>query len=221
MKQSKKPPKVDFRKGRKALKKVGTLKEATQKVEILEKLCRTMHIKYVVTLEDQLQEDKAHLLLKERTIKTLEQDIRQKNQRLKLIEKFQITNVKKINKDWEKRASEHEALVSILRSKIERLESGELSQAYKEAYEDCLKKNDEFVVQNTKLIKERDEVTRAYNGLHMMGKFAEEEGINIKEYSKKLPENNMEFEQHHKVLESGQVRHSYKFTMPKKEKKKN
>ena len=221
MKQSKKPPRVDFRKGRKALKKIGTLKEATQKVEILEKLCRTMHIKYVITLEDQLQDDKAHLLLKERTIKTLEQDIRQKNQRLKLIEKFQITNVKKINKDWEKRASEHKALVFILREKIERLESGELTQQYKEAYEDCLKKNDEFAIQNLQLIKERDEVTRAYNSLHTMGKFCEEEGINIKEYSKKLPENNLDFEQTHKVLESGQVRSSYRFTIPKKEKKKN
>ena len=220
----KQPLKSDFRRGRKALKKEGGLKTATHKgtdkeiIKRLERLCRTMHIKYVITLEDQLQEDKAHLYLKEKTIGTLTADIKQKNLKLKSYEKYQKLNVKRVNKNWLDRETQHEAQIFILRDKIEQLENGAHVKKYIEAYEDCLKKNDEFVVQNTKLIKERDEVTRAYNGLHMMGKFAEEEGINIKEYSKKLPENNMEFEQHHKVLESGQVRHSYKFTMPKKEK---
>ena len=148
-------------------------------------------------------------------------DVKQKNSKLKTYEKYQKLNVKRVNKNWLERQTEHEALVSILRSKVESLESGELTQQYKEAYEDCLKKNDEFAIQNLQLIKERDEVTRAYNSLHTMGKFCEEEGINIKEYSKKLPENNLDFEQSHKVLESGQVRSSYRFTMPKKEKKKN
>ena len=223
----KQPLKSDFRRGRKALKKEGGLKNATHKgtdkeiAERLGKLCQTMHIKYVITLEDQLQEDKAHLYLKEKTIGILTADVKQKNSKLKTYEKYQKLNVKRVNKNWLERQTEHEALVSILRSKVESLESGELTQQYKEAYEDCLKKNDEFAIQNLQLIKERDEVTRAYNSLHTMGKFCEEEGINIKEYSKKLPENNLDFEQTHKVLESGQVRSSYRFTMPKKEKKKN
>ena len=128
---------------------------------------------------------------------------------------------KKFNKDFEKQEAKHDALVFILRDKIEKLENGAYVKKYIEAYEDCLKKNDDFVVQNSQLIKERDEVTRAYNGLHQMGKFAKELNIDIKKYSEKLPENNMEFEQNHRVLESGKVQHSYKFTMPKKEKKKN
>jgi hypothetical protein len=227
MKQSKKPPKVNFRRGREALKKEGGLKKASHKrtdeetIKTLHKLCRVMHIKYVITLEDQLQEDKAHLYLKEKTIRTLTADIKQKNTTLRSYEKFQKLNVKKVNKDWDEREQKFNALEFILRDKIEKLENGTHVKKYIEAYEDCLKKNDDFVVQNSQLIKERDEVTRAYNGLHQMGKFAKELNIDIKKYSEKLPENNMEFEQNHRVLESGKVQHSYKFTMPKKEKKKN
>ena len=45
----------------------------------LEELFNKQHIKYVMSLEDQLQEDKAHLLLKQNTIETLEEDLRVKN----------------------------------------------------------------------------------------------------------------------------------------------
>ena len=128
---------------------------------------------------------------------------------------------KKFNKDFEKQEAKHDALVFILRDKIEKLENGAHVKKYIDAYDDCIKKNDDFVIANNKLVKERNEICRAYNGLHQLGKFAEDEGIDIKKYSKKLPENNMEFEQEHKVLESGKVQHSYKFTMPKKQKKKN
>ena len=136
----------------------------------LDRLCKVIHLKYVVTLERQLHEDKAHLYKKENTIQLLQEEIRSR------------------------------------------------SFEFRTAYEDCIKKNDDFVIQNGQLIKERDEAVRAYNGLHQMGKFAEELNVDIKKYSKKLPENNMEFEQDHKVLESGKVQHSYKFIMPKKEK---
>ena len=136
----------------------------------LDRLWKVIHIKYVVTLERQLHEDKAHLFNKENTIQLLQEEIRSR------------------------------------------------SFEFRTAYEDCIKKNDDFVIQNGQLIKERDETVRAYNGLHQMGKFAEELNVDIKKYSKKLPENNMEFEQDHKVLESGKVQHSYKFIMPKKEK---
>jgi hypothetical protein len=187
----------------------------------LQQLFKTVYIKYVVTLEDQLQEDKAHLFLKEKTIGILQSDVKQKNSKLRDYEKYQKLNVNKVNKNWDEREQKFNALEWILRDKIEKLENGAYVKKYIEAYENCLKKNDEFVIQNGELIKERDEVTRAYNGLHQMGKFAEELNIDIKKYSKKLPENNMEFEQNHKVLESGKVQHSYKFTMPQKEKKNN
>jgi uncharacterized protein YeeX (DUF496 family) len=139
----------------------------------LQKLFKTVYLKYVVTLENQLQEDKSHLLLKENTIQILQEEIKSR------------------------------------------------SLEYKDAYEDCLKKNDEFVIQNGELIKERDEITRAYNGLHMMGKIAQDQGINIEKYKNKLPENNIEFEHEHKLLESGKVQHSYKFKIPPKSKTKN
>jgi len=82
-------------------------------------------------------------------------------------------------------------------------------------------KLDEFITENEKLAKANIEVTRAYNGLAQMGKFAEEQGIDIKKHSKKLPENNKyDFKQEHTVLESGKVRHKYTLTPKKKPKRK-
>jgi len=64
----------------------------------------------------------------------------------------------------------------------------------------------------------RADITRAYNGLHTLGKFAEEQGIDIKTASEDLPEaekNKYDFSQKHTVLESGKVKHSYSLK-PKK-----
>jgi len=76
---------------------------------------------------------------------------------------------------------------------------------------DCLEKNQG-------LYKANIELTRAYNGLHTMGKFAQELGIDIKKHNDLLPENNKEyeFEQEHKLLESGKVKHIYKLKKKKK-----
>jgi len=68
----------------------------------------------------------------------------------------------------------------------------------------------------------RAEAVRAYNGLHTLGKFAEEQGINIKNASKELPENEKNkynFSQKHTVLESGKVKHEF-FLKPKKNEEK-
>ena len=75
---------------------------------------------------------------------------------------------------------------------------------------DCLEKNQE-------LLQAHHEITRAYNGLHEMGKFAEELGIDIKQHQDQLPENNKDykFEQEHKLLESGRVQHIYKIKKDK------
>ena len=74
------------------------------------------------------------------------------------------------------------------------------------------------------LQKKNFEVTRAYNSLAEMGKFAEEQGIDIKKHTKELPENNkykdFKFSQKHVVLESGKVRSTYKLTPPEKTTKK-
>ena len=67
-----------------------------------------------------------------------------------------------------------------------------------------------FYTQVQDLTKERDDAIRAYNGLHKLGKFAVEQGIDIKD--EKLPEsekNKYDFSQKHTVLESGKTKHSY------------
>ena len=86
-----------------------------------------------------------------------------------------------------------------------------LIDKYEDHVEDLEKQLQEC---NTK----RAEVTRAYNGLHTLGKFAEEQGIDIKTASADLPEseqNRYKFSQKHTVLESGRVKHSYSLK-PKK-----
>ena len=69
------------------------LNKATNKQ--LENLFHRQHIKYVMSLEDQLQEDKAHLLLKQNTIETLEEDIKVKNN---LIRRWQLHYYKSTKK---------------------------------------------------------------------------------------------------------------------------
>ena len=70
------------------------------------------------------------------------------------------------------------------------------------------------------LIKERNDITRAYNGLAELGKFAKELGVDITKHNKNLPENQdkYDFEQKHTLMESGKVKHTYKLK-PKKRKK--
>jgi len=127
-----------------------------------------------MTLEDQLTEDKAHLLLKENTIETLQDGIKEKN------------------------------------LKIE-----ELQNLYDEAIEvnkDVIVKNRTCIEANRELLKDHNDIVRAYNGLAEMGKFAEEVGVDIKKHNKHLPERNKyDFSQSHTLLESGKVKHSWKF----------
>ena len=62
--------------------------------------------------------------------------------------------------------------------------------------------------------KDKNDITRAYNGLHSLGKFAEEQGLDIKKASRDLPENQKnkyDFKQKHSLLESGKVTHEYFF----------
>jgi len=64
--------------------------------------------------------------------------------------------------------------------------------------------------------KKYNEIVRAYNGLHQMGKFAEELGIDIRKHRKNLPESkDYEFSQTHKLLESGRVHHTFKLNKKK------
>jgi DNA-directed RNA polymerase subunit L len=76
-------------------------------------------------------------------------------------------------------------------------------------YEDI---KDDLEKQLQECNSKRADITRAYNGLHSLGKFAEEQGIDIKTASEELPEsekNKYDFSQKHTVLESGKVKHSW------------
>jgi len=101
------------------------------------------------------------------------------------------------------------------------IQNDQLKADLKEAYKvnkDVVLKNKDCIQKNTEILKDHHEITRAYNGLHSMGKFAEEEGIDIKKHNRQLPEN-MEFHQSHELMESGRVKHVY--GIKKKKNKKN
>ena len=77
------------------VKKAGGLKKATYaQVEHIYKL---LMLKYVMSLEDQLKEDKAHLLLKQETIEELILDTRHKTNQIRR-KNIAINRVSKINK---------------------------------------------------------------------------------------------------------------------------
>ena len=100
-------------------------------------------------------------------------------------------------------------------------ELDELGDLYDKAVEhnrEFVKVNQQCLETNRDILREHNEITRAYNGLHHMGKFAEELGIDIKKHNKMLPENDEynEFTQKHQLLESGKVKHTW--TLKKKKK---
>ena len=92
MKQKKKN--LNYRKVSSKLEKVGGLRKATYAQA--EHIFKNLMIKYVTSLEDQLTEDKSHLLLKQNTIETLEEDIKVKNN---LIRRWQLHDYK-TGKSW-------------------------------------------------------------------------------------------------------------------------
>ena len=85
---------------------------------------------------------------------------------------------------------------------------------YAKTVDEYTKANEELSKANLKLVKDINEVTRAYNGLHSMGKFAQEQGIDIKKYQRRLPEYG--FSQKDTLFEGGKVRHEFNVTKKKK-----
>jgi len=108
--------------------------------------------------------------------------------------------------------------------KEKNLKIEELQKLYDEAIEinkDVIVKNRNCIKANQEILKDHNEITRAYNGLAEMGRFAIDEGIDIKKHNKMLPEHDKyKFSQSHTLLESGKVKHSWKFK-PKKNGKGN
>ena len=87
-----------------------------------------------------------------------------------------------------------------------------------EANKELRKVNKDCISINTNIIKDHQEITRAYNGLAQMGKYVDEKVIT--KHNKKLPENNPddfhEFKQKHTLLESGKVLHQWSMKRKKK-----
>ena len=178
----KKTSKPNYRKIADKVKKTGGLEKATYSQ--IEHVFKVLTVKYVKSLEDQLAEDKAHLLLKQKTIETLEEELRHKSN---LVRRWVIHGYKSAKKVEER------------------------FKDYKEANEDLAK-------QNKEVIKDNYELTRAYNGLHQMGMFAEELGVDIKKHNGHLPENSKwDFSQKHTLTEGGKIKHQYRMKPKKKD----
>ena len=174
--------KPNYRKLTQKVEKLGGPNKATNAQ--LERLFNLQHIKYVMTIEDQLKEDKAHLLLKQNTIETLEEDLRHKNNLVRRWVLHGYRSAKKVEERFKE---------------------------YKEA-------NEELSKQNKEVIKNNYELTRAYNGLHQMGMFAEELGVDIKKHNGHLPENSKwDFSQKHTLTEGGKIKHQYRMKPKKKD----
>ena len=85
-------------------------------------------------------------------------------------------------------------------------------------YEDQIKELEKDI---ETLTSQRNESTRAYNGLAQFGKFAEDMGIDLQSAQKDLPEaekNKYSFKQTDTLMESGKVKHEIKLTPNKKAK---
>ena len=118
----------------------------------------------------------------------------------------------KINKDLLEKSNNHDKEIDELKQHHE-LDLKYLRGEYDKAIEvnrELGKVNDDCIKKNTEILKSHNDITRAYNGLHTLGKFAEESGVDIKNHNKMLPENDLhEFQQKHTLLESGNVKHTW------------
>jgi chromosome segregation ATPase len=181
------------------------------KIEITEKLRK----KYGACEHDQVSYKELEKLNRALFLhcKRLSRDIDRKGAMMELWTKNRQTWTDKINKDLLAKAENHTKEVEEIKAYYE----GELKEQ-KELYNECIDANKELskvnrhcIKVNKSIIKDHNEITRAYNGLHSMGKFCEEQGIDIKRHNKMLPEDKdqfYDFKQDHKLLESGKVQHT-------------
>ena len=153
--------------------------------------------------------------------KRLSRDIDRKGAMMELWTKNRQSWTDKINKDLLTKAEDHNRILAETKAYYE----GELKEQ-KDLYKECIEANKELskvnrhcIKVNKNIIKEHHEITRAYNGLHEMAKFADDNLI--KKHNKMLPEYKddlYDFKQKHTLLESGEVQHTW--SMKKKKKKK-
>ena len=172
-------------------------KEYTQKEIKKYGLCKH-HLVGYNQLKTLVRKQQKYIVNQDKILDRLSKDIENKSNMMNLWMTNRQTWTDKINKDLLAKTEKHQEEIKTIKEHYEK-ELAEVNKLYEEAVE---------------TIKSHNEITRAYNGLHSVGEFAQDLGIDIKKHNKMLPENNpdYDFSQKHTLLESGKVRHEYKLT---------
>ena len=190
-------------------------KEYTQKEIKKYGLCKH-HLVGYKQLKTLVRKQQKYIVNQDKILDRLSKDIENKSNMMNLWMTNRQTWTDKINKDLLQKAENHAKEKKEIKEHYEK-ELAELQKLYEEAVEtnrEMAEVNRDAIKTNREIIKSHNEITRAYNGLHNIGEFAQDLGIDIKKHNKMLPENNpdYDFSQKHTLLESGKVRHEYKLT---------
>ena len=190
-------------------------KEYTQKEIKKYGLCKH-HLVGYKQLEKLVRTQQRYIKKNDKILDRLSKDIENKSNMMNLWMTNRQTWTDKINKDLLQKAENHAKEKKEIKEHYEK-ELAEVNKLYEEAVEtnrEIVEINRDAIKTNREIIKSHNEITRAYNGLHSVGEFAQDLGIDIKKHNKMLPENNpdYDFSQKHTLLESGKVRHEYKLT---------
>ena len=188
-------------------KNLKSKKEYTQKEIKKYGLCKH-HLVGYKQLKTLVRKQQKYIVNQDKILDRLSKDIENKSNMMNLWMTNRQTWTDKINKDLLQKAENHAK------------EKKEIKEHYEKELAEVNKLYEEAVETNREIIKSHNEITRAYNGLHSVGEFAQDLGIDIKKHNKMLPENSDDFQldQKHTLLENGKVRHEYKM-IPKKKKK--
>ncbi len=190
-------------------------KDYTQKEIKKYGLCKH-HLVGYKQLKTLVRKQQKYIVNQDKILDRLSKDIENKSNMMNLWMTNRQTWTDKINKDLLQKAENHAKEKKEIKEHYEK-ELAEVNKLYEEAVEtnrEIVEINRDAIKTNREIIKSHNEITRAYNGLHSVGEFAQDLGIDIKKHNKMLPENNpdYDFSQKHTLLESGKVRHEYKLT---------
>ena len=196
-------------------KNLKSKKEYTQKEIKKYGLCKH-HLVGYKQLKALVNKQQKYIVNQDKVLDRLSKDIENKSNMMNLWMTNRQTWTDKINKDLLQKAENHAKEKKEIKEHYEK-ELAEVNKLYEEAVEtnrEMAEVNRDAIKTNREIIKSHNEITRAYNGLHNIGEFAQDLGIDIKKHNKMLPENNpdYDFSQKHTLLESGKVRHEYKLT---------
>ena len=190
-------------------------KEYTQKEIKKYGLCKH-HLVGYKQLKTLVRKQQKYIVNQDKILDRLSKDIENKSNMMNLWMTNRQTWTDKINKDLLAKTEKHQEEIKTIKEHYEK-ELAEVNKLYEEAVEtnrEIVEINRDAIKTNREISKSHNEITRAYNGLHSVGEFAQDLGIDIKKHNKMLPENNpdYDFSQKHTLLESGKVRHEYKLT---------